>query len=110
MKRAILALVVFLILSMASLSLAASYGVVTASGTPAQVYAATSAATSIGVIIKNAAASTVTVFIGSDSSVTTSSYGYDLSPGQGIILNGHLNSWWVVTAGTSATISYQILY
>ena len=110
MKKILSIIVMFIILSLAASVHAASYGVSAVSGTAVAIYTASSAASSIGVMIQNSPASTVNVYVGSDSSVTSSSYGYVLTPGSGIILNGHLNSWWVVTAGTAATVSCQLLF
>ena len=108
LKIIIFALLMFFGLS--AFALAASYGPITVSGTAAAVYTATSAATSIGVVMCNSPASTVTVYFASDASVTSSSFGFMLTPGGCLILNGHLNSWWAVTAGTSASVSYQLLF
>ena len=109
-KLKIFLLAALMIFGLSVFASAAPYGVVTATGTAASVYTATSATTTIGVLIQNSPASTVNVYVGSDSSVTTSSYGYILIPGAGIILDGHQNSWWVITAGTSATVSFQLLF
>jgi ABC-type bacteriocin/lantibiotic exporter with double-glycine peptidase domain len=103
-------LVVFVVLVITVPALAAPYGLATVSDTAVQIYAATSTARALGVVMCNAKASTVTVYFASDSSVTSTNYGYSLEPGGCLILNGHLNSWWAVTAGTTATVSYQLLY
>ena len=104
------ALAALLILLSSTIAMGASYATTSVSGTAVQIYTPTSAATTIGVIIQNDLASTVTVYVGSDSSVTSSTHGYCLAPGQGVILNGHLNAWWVITAGTAASVNYQLLY
>ena len=111
MKRfRVFILSVLMVLSFSAFAMAASYGPITVSGTAAAIYTATSAATSIGVVMCSAPTSSVTVYFASDSGVTSSNYGFPLAPGGCLILNGHLNSWWAVTAGTSATVSYQLLF
>lgn len=101
---------VMLILLLSVSSWAASYATTQVGGTPVLLYTATSASTTIGVIIQNDLSSTITLYVGSDSSVSSSNHGYCLAPGQGVVLNGHSNSWWVVTAGTTGYANIQLLY
>ena len=109
-KIRIFIITLFLLLIAAFVAWAASYGTVTVGGAAAQIYTPTSAASVLGVIIQNDPGSAATVYVGSDSSVTSSNHGYALPAGQGVILNGHQNAWWAVTAGTSVSVNYQLLY
>jgi hypothetical protein len=109
MRKIILSLVIA-VLFLSSNLLAADYNALSVAGTPVQIYAAGYTPRAIGVVMCSAVTSTVTIFFGSDSSVSSTIYGFSLTPGGCLILNGHLNSWWAVTAGTTATVSYQILY
>lgn len=97
-------------LAIAAISFAATYATTSVSGTAVQIYTPTSAASVIGVVIQNDPGSAVNVFVGSDSSVTANNHGYTLTPGQGVILNGHQNAWYVITAGTAANVNTQLLF
>jgi hypothetical protein len=110
MKRIKIFWLILAFLAIAAIAFAASYATTSVSGTAVQVYAPTSAASVIGVVIQNDPSSAVNVFVGSDSSVTSSNHGYTLTPGQGVILNGHQNAWWAITAGTAANVNTQLLY
>ena len=108
MKKIFLVLVLLVLMS--AQCFAADYNAVSVTGTPVSIYAIGYAPRAVGITMCNAITSTVTVFFASDANVSSSSYGFPLSPGGCMILNGHLNSWWAVTAGTTATVSYQLLY
>jgi hypothetical protein len=109
MKKIILILAVTFLL-LASNLWAADYGAVAVGAAAVQVYAPGYNPRAIGIVLCSDPANTVTIYVASNSSVTSSSYGFPLSPGGCVILNGHLNAWWAITAGTSATATYQLLY
>jgi hypothetical protein len=109
-KIRIFIITLFLLLIAAFVVWANSYGTVAVGGAAVQIYTPTSAASVIGVVIQNDPGSAVNVVVGSDSSVTANNHGYTLTPGQGVILNGHQNAWYVITAGTAANVNTQLLF
>jgi P pilus assembly chaperone PapD len=110
MKRIKIFWLILAFLAIAAIAFAATYATVSVSGTPVHIYTATSAATTIGIVIQNDPGSAVTVYVGSDGAVNATNHGYSLSPGMGIILNGHSNDWYAVTAGSAANVNYQLLF
>jgi hypothetical protein len=115
MKRLFLLTVLALALMLAPVAWAATptptFGQVTCSGTPAQLWAgqSTNQTAAQSVFIQNHS-TTLYVYIAPSSTITTSNAGIFLAPGVGIVVTNRNEPWWCVTTGSSVTVGYSVVY